>query len=125
MAWSYWQNEGDRISSVGGGPVVLPTGTPTQYLVDGAIAHPGTAVLTKGSAGAYTLSAPLSDNETLIATNATAFAHVITATGLIQDGVTGGAKNTATFGAFVGSSLELKSFAGKWNVINKNVVTIA
>jgi hypothetical protein len=50
---------------------------------------------------------------------------VVTATNLIADGVTGGAKDTATFGAFVGSSLDLLSYDGLWHVVGKNVVTIA
>ena len=102
----------------------------TQYAVDGAITvSPHFAVLTKGSAGAYTLAAaPASgSNDEAMAieiTAGTAFAHVVTATGLIQDGVTGGAKTTMTFGAFVGSSIKLRGFAGKWHVITKNVVAI-
>jgi hypothetical protein len=50
---------------------------------------------------------------------------VITATGLIHDGVTGGAKNTATFGAFHGSSLTLVAYNLLWYVESKNVCTIA
>jgi hypothetical protein len=87
----------------------------------------GIKVLTKGSAGAYTLAAPTADEEgrRLTIINGSAFAHVLTATNLIDDGVTGGAKDTATFGAFVGASIELIAYNGKWTVLAKNVVTIA
>jgi len=109
-------------------PTTLPI---TAYSADGAIAvSPHFAVLTKTSAGAYTLAAPPasgSDDEGMAIeiTAGTAFAHVVTATGLIQDGVTGGAKNTWTSAAFVGSSLKLRGYNGKWHVISKNLGTIA
>lgn len=95
---------------------------------DGAITiQTGTVKLTKGSAAAITLAAPSAEQEgtTLNVVAGSAFAHVITATGLLDDGVTGGAKNTATFGAFVGSAITLKAVAQKWTVISKNVVTVA
>ena len=95
---------------------------------DGAIpVAKGKYILTKGSAGAQTLAAPTAaqqGTEIDIAAGS-AFAHVITATGLLEDGVTGGAKNTATFGAFVGSALKLVAYNLKWIVVSKNVVTIA
>jgi hypothetical protein len=101
----------------------------TVYAADGAVSiDPALLhVLTKTSAGAYTLAAPSAAQEgvQLLITAGTAFAHVVTATGLIQDGVTGGAKNTMTFGAFVGSSIHLIAYNLKWHVIAKNVVTIA
>lgn len=105
-----------------------PQAPVTAYAVDGAVlAGAGNAVLTKGSAGAYTLAAPAAsqDGARLVITNGTAFAHVVTATDLLHDGVTGGAKDTATFGAFVGASLELMAYNQKWHVLSKNVVTIA
>jgi hypothetical protein len=98
------------------------------YAVDGAI-NPltNTAKLTKGSAGAYTLAAPTIAQEGHILTivSDSAYAHVVTATGLINDGVTGGAKNTATFAAFAGASIMLQAINQKWAVLNKNVVTVA
>ena len=101
-------------------------GVLTVYAADGAISPvAGEAVLTKGSAGAYTLAAPATDGMRLCITAGSAFAHVVTATNLIADGVTGGAKDTATFGAFVGSSLDLLAYNGLWHVVGKNVVTIA
>jgi hypothetical protein len=94
---------------------------------DGAITiATGQVVLTKGSAAAITLAAPTAaQNGTIISVSAgSAFAHVITATGLIDDGVTGGAKTTATFGAFVGSTITLVAYNLHWIVVSKNIVTI-
>jgi hypothetical protein len=96
------------------------------YAADGALSNAGvTAILTKGSAGAYTLAAPTADGVRMRIINGSAFAHVVTATNLIDDGVTGGAKDTMTFGAFVGAGIDLESYGGHWCVIGKNVVTIA
>jgi len=98
------------------------------FAVDGALTKTtGVKVLTKAGVGAYTLAAPTAAEagRRLTIINGTANAHVITATNLIDDGVTGGAKDTATFGAFVGASIELLAYNLKWTVLAKNVVTIA
>lgn len=97
------------------------------YLVDGAIAAnlSHNAVLTKAGVGAYTLAAPARNGIRLTIVNTTANAHVVTSTNLVDDGVTGGAKDTMTFGAFAGAAIELLSYGGTWNVVNKNVVTVA
>jgi hypothetical protein len=98
------------------------TGRVKQYLLDGAIdVRSHTAILTKGSAGAYTLAAPTADGIVITITAGTAFAHVVTMTGLLQDGVTGGAKNTWTSAAFVGSSATFVAYSGKWNLVSKNL----
>jgi hypothetical protein len=100
----------------------------SSYLVDGAISIvPGVALLTKAGVGAYTLAAPTAAQAgtRITITSGTANAHVVTATGLLEDGVTGGAKNTATFAAFVGASIELIAVGLKWYVVSKNLVTIA
>lgn len=101
----------------------------TTITGDGAITiATGIVVLTKGSAAAITLAAP---SAAQVGTRITiyagsAFAHVVTATGLIDDGVTGGSKNTATFAAFVGAAITLiAAQVGKWGVESKNVVTVA
>lgn len=101
------------------------TGVPTAYAVNGAISPVGgIAMLTKATAGAYTLAAPSADGNLLEIISTTAAAHVVTATGLVDDGVTGGSKTTMTFAAFAGASIRLRSYGGKWNVIAKNAVTI-
>jgi hypothetical protein len=104
-------------------------GEQTTYTADGAIAiQSGTVLLAKtGSAGAFTLAAPTAAQAgtRLRIINQTAFAHVITSTDNLDDGVTGGAKDTATFGAFAGASLELEAVNLKWSVVSKHVCTIA
>lgn len=101
----------------------------TAYAADGAISKDPALlhVLTKTSAGAYTLAAPTAAQEGMILhiVAGTAFAHVVTATDLIDDGVTGGSKDTMTFGAFVGSAITLVAYNLKWVVLSKNVVTVA
>lgn len=100
----------------------------TSYLADGAISTTGAvAKLTSTDAGAYTLAAPTAaqEGQELVIVSGTAFAHVITATNLLDDGVTGGAKDTATFAAFVGASITLIAADLKWIVVSKNLVTIA
>ena len=99
----------------------------TAYSASGALAlTPGTAAITKAGVAAMTLAAPTVAQEglTLTVVSQTANAHTITATGLIDDGVTGGSKTTATFAAFAGASIVLMASNLKWAVISKNVVTI-
>lgn len=123
--WSHRADRADEVYAPQGGPAYVPY-KPVVYVADGAIAvNAGFAVLTKGSAGAYTLAAPTEDGQELDITAGTAFAHVVTATGLIHDGVTGGAKNTWTSAAFVGSSATFRAFGGKWHLISKNLGTTA
>ncbi len=102
--------------------------TITAALVNGAVTIAnGTVVFTKAGVAAMTLAAPTAAQEgtTIVFTSGTANAHTLTATGLIQDGVTGGAKNLATFAAFVGSSLTLQAINLKWHVISLNACTIS
>jgi len=103
-------------------------GAQVEYLTDGAIAiRNGTAVLTKGSAGAYTLAAPTAAQAgtRLRITSQTAFAHVVTATGLLFDGAEATGDDTATFAAFPGATVELEATNLKWNVVNAKAVTVA
>lgn len=89
---------------------------------------PGTVVITKtGSLAAMTLAAPTAAQNGMILriTSSTAFAHTVTATSLIDDGVTGGSKTTATFAAFAGASMELMAYEGKWHTLSLKAVTVA
>lgn len=96
-----------------------------SYAQDGALTGGGgTHFLTKGSVGAYTLNAPSSDGIRMAIVNRTAFAHIVTATGLIDDGVTGASKNTITFAAFPGATAELVSGSGKWNTVGLKATTV-
>jgi predicted RecA/RadA family phage recombinase len=109
-------------------PVTLaPLYPVTTIPGDGAITiATGIVALTKGSAAAITLAAPTAEQAgtELIITAGSAYAHVVTATGLIEDGVTGGSKGTLTFGAFNGATITLRAYNLKWTVVSKNVVTI-
>ncbi len=82
--------------------------------------------ITKATAAAITLVAPskAQDGLTLVFTSLTAAAHVITATTLLADAVTGSPHTTATFAAFIGASLTLQAQNGLWNVIAAVVVPI-
>jgi hypothetical protein len=88
--------------------------------------QPQNFVFTKGSACLVTLVAPskAQDGLTLVFTSASAFAHVITATTLFGDAVTGSPHTTATFAAFIGASLTVQAQNGLWNVIAAVVVPI-
>lgn len=88
---------------------------------------PGRYVITyNGGAGAYTLAAPtvgLDDGVLIEITSLTAQAHVLTATGLLNDGT--GHVNTATFGAHAGAMVLLCAYQGKWYVQANQSVTTA
>lgn len=102
------------------------------YLLAGAIEvtadqREQTVLLMGAAAIAMTLAAPAADQDgkKLTILNGTAFAHTVTATGLLHDGVTGGAKNTATAAAFLGASLQLMAMKGFWHVIGRSVFAVA
>lgn len=100
----------------------------TVYTADGAIdPTAGFVILAKTSAIAATLAAPTAAQagQELVITAGTAYAHVVTATGLLDDGVTGGAKNAWTSAAFVGSSITLRAYNLHWTVISKQLGTVA
>lgn len=97
-------------------------------IIDGAIdVNDSLVVISKPSIAAMTLAAPTTDQNgtEVILVSGTAYAHVVTATGLIADGVTGGYKNTVTLGAFVGACCVLQAYNQKWIVKSKTVATIA
>ena len=100
----------------------------TLASANGAVTiSPGTVVFTKAGVAAMTLAAPsTAQNGTrIVFTSSTANAHTLTATGLIHDGITGGAKSLATFAAFAGASLTLEAYAAKWHVISLNACVIS
>lgn len=73
-----------------------------------------------------TLAAPAKDQDGLRVrfTSQTAAAHVITATTLWGDGVSGSPHTTATFAAFIGATLTVQADNGIWNVVSSVGVTI-
>jgi hypothetical protein len=84
--------------------------------------------ITKGSAAAYTLRAPISglpnaggeDGNVLRIVSATAFAHVVTT----PSNKLNGNKLTATFAAAVGNGIELHAKGGIWLVFANQGVTL-
>lgn len=87
---------------------------------------PGRYVITKATAAALTLGAPTAGSEdglTIEIYSSTAAAHVLTATGLLQDGA--GHVNTATCAAQIGCAFSLTAFNGKWIVWGNAGVTFA
>ncbi len=98
-----------------------------EYSTDGAIdpTYSHVAMLTKGSAAAMTLALTTDDGIEIRVQAGSAYAHVVTLTGLLQDGVTGGAKNTYTTAAFVGSGATLMSYASTWHLLAKNLGSTA
>ncbi len=127
-------------SSVAGDFPAVPTGgvdNRPPYVDDivavgqnGVIAVPNkntTFLLTKASALATTtLGAPSKGQNglRLTFTSQTAAAHVITATTLFADAVTGSPHTTATFAAFIGASLTVVADNGLWNIVAAVGVTI-
>jgi len=101
---------------------------PTALTTNGAIpAHTGhTYVITKAGVLADTLAAPTAgtdDGIEITVTSATANAHTITATGLLQTGTA--SVNVATFAAQPGAGLTLMAYNGKWNVIASVGITFS
>ena len=106
----------------------LQSSTPQPITASGAIApHTGhTYVITQASASAQTLAAPTAgtdDGIEITVTSASAYAHTITATGLLNTG--SASVNTATFAAFAGAGLCLMAYNGKWNVISQIGITFS
>lgn len=82
--------------------------------------------ITKATAAAITLVAPskAQDGLTFVFTSLTAAAHVITATTLLGDAVSGSPHTTATFAAFIGATITLQAQNGLYNVVSTTGVTI-
>lgn len=98
----------------------------TAYATDGAITiASGIATLTKGSAGAYTLAAPSSQNGTRITIlSLTDFAHVVTVTGGCWDG-TATTNTTLTFSVVRGACCTLIANGTAWYTESLNAVVPA
>lgn len=100
------------------------TATVTLLSVDGAVpVASGLYAITKASAAALTLAAPTAAQNglTINIVSRTAFAHVLTATGLLNTG--SAAVNVATFAAFAGANLTLRADTLKWNVVSQVGIT--
>ena len=83
-------------------------------------------IITKAGVAAMTLAAPTvttDDGKVITITSGTAFAHTITATGLLNTGSDN--VNVATFAAFAGASVTLQAYQGKWNVLTSTGTTFS
>jgi hypothetical protein len=103
------------------GPLTVLSGT-----ADVINAHvSGNYVINTGSADAMTLGAPTAgtdDNLSIVIYSNTAFAHTLTATGLLQTGQSG-KTGVLTFAAFAGCGCTLRAFNGKWQVLGSQSMT--
>lgn len=105
--------------------------SPVTIAASGAVAphNPAAYIITKAGVAALTLAAPTAgaasaggdDGDTINLRSSTAFAHTLTATGLLQTG--SASVNTATFAAFAGAGLTLRAYNGKWMVISSIGIT--
>lgn len=105
-------------------PYVIVTMTGDGVLTVG----PWTYWLTKGSAAAITLPVPTASQigMELIVIAGSAFAHVVTGTGLLDNGTTGGPHNTWTSAAFIGSSVTLEVMPNlRYTVTGQTLGTVA
>jgi len=111
----------DAIQKLGGAALVL--------IAANQALDPHTAnryMITKGSLCALTLAAPTAgtdDGLSIEINSSTAFAHTLTATGLLVDGA--GHVNVATFPAAGGGAIDLTAYNGKWYVVNSQNITFS
>lgn len=93
---------------------------------DGAITiRDGLVILSKGSAGAYTITAPTvaEDGKQLVIVTTTAQAHVITSATVGFNAK--GSSGTATYTAAIGNSVTLDAYNGNWYASVKTGVALA
>jgi hypothetical protein len=102
-------------------------GLVTAVTASGALAVAnGSYVIIKAGVAALTLAAPTAgtqDGTEIQIISNTAFAHTLTATGLLQTGTA--SVNVATFAAFAGAGLVLVAYQGKWNVTSSVAITFS
>jgi hypothetical protein len=108
-----------------------PNGTPAPPIAitaSGAVpVRPGANyVITNAGITALTLAAPTAgadDGVSITIESATAFAHTLTATGLLSTG--SASVNVATFAAFAGASVTLRAYNGKWVTTAQIAITFS
>ncbi len=95
------------------------------YAADGAInIKNGTAFITKGTAAALTLAAPVAgtdDGRELLIVSATAAAHTVTT----PANAINGADHIATFGAAIGNVIHLVAYNGVWYMVSQIGITLS
>lgn len=118
-----WNN----ISASGGGQASITAITATGAI---AVRPSGIYVITKAGVAAMTLAAPTTgaagtgdDGVRLEIFSNTAYAHTITATGLLNTG--SAFVNVATFNARAGASLTLRAYGALWSVVAANGVSFS
>lgn len=117
------------------GTVLAAAGGAAQFTLGPGVAQAGdgalnpdldqTYVITKGSAAALTLAAPInpgSNGKTITVTSNTAFAHTITTATLLDTGTA--LTTSVVFAAFAGASVTLMAWAGRWKIISSNAITL-
>jgi hypothetical protein len=85
-----------------------------------------TYLITKAGVAALTLAAPtvgVDDFTVINLISTTAYAHTLTATGLLQTG--SASVNVATFAAHAGASIRLMAYNGLWYVLAQNTITFS
>jgi hypothetical protein len=90
----------------------------------------GNYIITTGSADAMTLAAPIAgalqnggaDNLQIAVVSNTAYAHTLTATGLLQTGAAG--TGVLTFAAHAGAGFALRAYQGLWQLIGSIGITV-
>lgn len=100
----------DAVNSLLFNPTLVTAATP-------ALTWPKNYIITRGSISAMTLAAPVDvtdDGKIITLISNTAFAHTLTATGLLKTG--SASVNVATFAAFGGAGLRLRAYNAKWLV---------
>lgn len=108
----------------------FPSPSPLQAVpASGALSvSSGAYLITKAGVEALTLAAPtagVQDGMVIKVTSGTANAHTLVATALFYNGASGSPYTTATFGAFAGAEIVLKSYNGFWYVISTSNVTLS
>jgi len=106
----------------------LFSSTPVALTTNGAIPPrvAATYTITKAGVLADTLAAPTAtedDGLIIRIVSATAFAHTVTATGLLQTGSANA--NVATFAANAGAGLTLMAYNAKWVVVSSVGITFS
>lgn len=108
----------------------LPSQTPVQLEgTNGALSiSSGSYIINKAGVLALTLGAPtagVQDGMVIKLESATANAHTLTATSLLNNGGTGVPYTTATFAAHAGAYIVLRSYNALWYVIAVSNVTLS
>ena len=90
-----------------------------------------TYVVTKAGVAALTLAAPVAgkisaggnDGVYITIVSTTAYAHTVTATGILNNG--SASVNVATFAAYPGASIDLMAYNGQWYVTGSTAITFS